>query len=160
MSGDVIELSCEHCRPSVPQMNYTGRQEIDKVSELSAIEVKAHVPANDFELSKKFYQDVGFTLCWSSEGMALLHFGPCGDAAKPSFLLDKREFGEHLQMHLLVKDADQWWAHIQAQKIPERYDVDVGMPEDREWGLRDFTLIDPSGVLWRIGHTLDRPVMS
>ena len=125
------------------------------VSELVALELKAHVPAKDFELSKRFYQDMGFTLCWSSEGMAYLQFGPCGDESKTAFLLEKREFGEHLQMHLLVKDADAWWGHIQAQNIPERYKVDVGSPEDREWGIRDFTLFDPSGVLWRIGHSLD-----
>ena len=35
------------------------------VSNLSAIELKAHLPAKDFEISKQFYQDLGFTLCWS-----------------------------------------------------------------------------------------------
>jgi hypothetical protein len=38
------------------------------------IELKAFVPAKDFEVSKQFYQDLGFTLCWGAEGgLAYLH---------------------------------------------------------------------------------------
>ena len=35
----------------------------NSMPELVAIELKAHVPARDFEVSKQFYQDIGFTLC-------------------------------------------------------------------------------------------------
>jgi uncharacterized glyoxalase superfamily protein PhnB len=27
-------------------------------------------------------------------------------------------------------------------------------PEDRPWGMRDFVLVDPTGVLWRIAQNL------
>lgn len=33
------------------------------MSELVAVELKAHLPARDFELSAQFYQDIGFALC-------------------------------------------------------------------------------------------------
>ena len=128
------------------------------MSELAVIELKAHLPARDFEVSKQFYQDVGFTLCWSNPGLAYFHFGPHGEHEKAGFLLQdfyKKEFAENLQMHLLVKDADAWWEQIQAKNIAEKYAVAVGDPEDRGWKMRDFTLIDPSGVLWRIAHILD-----
>jgi len=55
--------------------------------ELVAIELKAHIPALDFEVSKQFYQDIGFTLCWSNGGLALLHYGPHGEHGLPAFLL-------------------------------------------------------------------------
>jgi len=29
---------------------------------------------------------------------------------------------------------------------------------DQSWAMRDFTLFDPSGVLWRIAQNLPRPV--
>jgi hypothetical protein len=127
------------------------------MAELVAIDVKAHVPAQDFELSKQFYQDIGFTLCWSGDGLAYLHYGPHGEDRKPGFLLQRfyvREFAENLQMHLLVKDVDAWWANIQARKILETYGVEGGPPEDREWKMRDFVLFDPSGVLWRIAQEI------
>ena len=127
------------------------------MTELVALELKAHLPAQDFELSKRFYQDLGFTLCWSGDGLAYLHWGPHGDDAKAGFLLQnfyRKEFAENLQMHLLVKDVDAWWADIQARKIADKYGVIVGEPEDREWKMRDFVLVDPAGVLWRIAQEL------
>jgi hypothetical protein len=38
------------------------------MSNTDPIELKAYDPAKDFELSKQFYQDLGFTLCWGTEG--------------------------------------------------------------------------------------------
>ena len=63
-----------------------------------------------------------------------------------------KEFAENLQMHLLVKDVDAWWANVQDKKIPERYGVHAEPPELRPWKMRDFVLADPSGVLWRIAQ--------
>jgi catechol 2,3-dioxygenase-like lactoylglutathione lyase family enzyme len=125
--------------------------------ELTAIDVKAHLPAKDFEISKQFYQDLGFTLCWSNEGMAYLHQGPHGDRRNAGILLQKfyvKEFAENLQMHLLVEDVDAWWAHVQHKRIAEKYAVETGPPENRDWGMRDFVLFDPSGVLWRIAQDI------
>lgn len=128
------------------------------MTEPEALELKAHVPAKDFELSKQFYQDIGFTLCWSNGGLALLHYGPHGVHGLPAFLLQNyyvKEFAEHLQMHLLVKDVDAWWAHLQTKQIAEKYGLNAGPPEDREWKMRDFVLVDPSGVCWRIAQEID-----
>jgi catechol 2,3-dioxygenase-like lactoylglutathione lyase family enzyme len=126
------------------------------MGELTALDVKAHLPAKDFETSKRFYQDLGFTLCWGNEVMAHLHQGPCGDNRK-GFLLQNfyvRELAENLQMHLLVQDVEAWWAHVQAKRIAETYAVQTGPPEDRAWKMRDFILVDPSGVLWRIAQAI------
>jgi uncharacterized glyoxalase superfamily protein PhnB len=57
-------------------------------------------------------------------------------------------------MHLLVKDVDAWWRHIESHRLAAKYGVMVQPPEDRPWGLRDFVLVDPTGVLWRIGHNI------
>ena len=42
------------------------------MSDMKTIEVKAYVPARDFDLSKQFYQDMGFDLVWPSEDLAYL----------------------------------------------------------------------------------------
>jgi catechol 2,3-dioxygenase-like lactoylglutathione lyase family enzyme len=127
----------------------------DPVNNPSAIELKAHLPAKDFETSKQFYQDLGFTLCWSEGNLAFLHYGDHGSHGKVGFLLQRfyvKEFAENLMMHLLVDDVDAWWTHVQDQQIPQKYGVRAGPPEDRDWKMRDFTLVDPSGVLWRIAQ--------
>ncbi|MDR6990170.1 VOC family protein [Luteimonas sp. 3794] len=118
---------------------------------LQTIEVKAFVPAQNFELSLRFYQTLGFIAAWSTGEVAELRHG------QSSFLLQKffvKEHAQNFQMHLLVKSADQWHQHIQSQGIAEEFSVQVSDPEDRPWGVRDFTFIDPTGVLWRVGHSL------
>jgi len=126
--------------------------------DLVAIELKANVPAKDFELSKQFYQDIGFTLCWSNGGLALMHYGPHGTQGLPSFLLQDfyvKEYAEHLQMHLIVKDVDAWWAELQAKQISQKYGVEMSSPEDRPWHMRDFRLHDPAGVCWCFAEESD-----
>jgi catechol 2,3-dioxygenase-like lactoylglutathione lyase family enzyme len=121
---------------------------------MEAIEIKAFVPARDFALSKRFYQDLGFTIAWSSDDLAYLHVG------LSSFLLQKFYVPEHannFMMHLLVQDVQAWWAHVEQQDIATRYHVRAAPPEDRPWRIRDFTLDDPTGVLWRIGQNIGDP---
>jgi hypothetical protein len=128
--------------------------------ELAAIELKANIPVRNFEVSKQFYQDIGFTLCWSSDTLAYLHYGPHGDHGKVGFLLQNfyvKEFAENLQMHLLVKDVDAWWADLQAKQIAAKYSVRAEPPEDRSWKMRDYILFDPAGVLWRIAQDIESP---
>jgi hypothetical protein len=128
------------------------------MANLAPIELKAYVPAKDFELSKQFYQDIGFTLCWGTEGdLAYFHYGDHGDHGKVGFLLQRfyvKEFAESLMMHLLVHDVDAWWAEIQRKQIVEKYGVRVDAPENMPWNMRDLVLVDPSGVLWRISQNL------
>jgi catechol 2,3-dioxygenase-like lactoylglutathione lyase family enzyme len=122
-------------------------------SNLRSIEAKAFVPARDFELSKRFYQAIGFALVWSTAELA--YFRHNGS----SFLLQNfyvKEHAENFMMHLLVENVDEWWKHITAAVAP--FGISVERPADRPWGMRDFPLIDPGGVLWRIGQNLDQVV--
>lgn len=131
------------------------------MSNLTAVELKAHLPSKDFDLSKQFYQDLGFTLCWSEGNLAYFHFGEHNadrHHSKVGFLLQNyyvKEFAENLMMHLIVEDVEPWWARVQTQQLAQRYGVRAGPPADREWGHRDFTLNDPAGVLWRIAQVIE-----
>jgi uncharacterized glyoxalase superfamily protein PhnB len=33
-----------------------------------------------------------------------------------------------------------------------KYAAKVEPPADRPWGMRDFVIVDPTGVLWRIAQ--------
>ena len=121
---------------------------------LQTVEIKAFVPARDMDLSLRFYRDFGFEVPWSSDDLAYLHAGDC------SFLLQKFYVAQHagnFMMHMLVADVEAWWAHVQAQRLAERYGVRALPPEDRPWRIRDFVLVDPSGVLWRVGQNIGEP---
>ena len=116
---------------------------------LKTVEIKAFVPALDFERSIRFYEALGFRIAWSSGELAYVHHGEC------SFLLqafNHPEFVKNFQMHLLVEDVDDWHAQVMASGVAEKFGVRVDAPADQPWGMRDFALFDPSGVLWRIAQ--------
>jgi len=120
---------------------------------LATVEIKAFVPASDFERSKRFYLDLGFEVPWSDGELAYVRHG---DTAFLLQAFDAPGFAASFQMHLLVEDADAWHAHVLASGVAERYGVQVGELQDQPWHMRDFTLFDPGSVLWRIAHKLPR----
>ena len=59
------------------------------MQDMTAVEVKAFVPSKDFAPSKRFYQDLGFKLGWSSDDLAtvgrqILSAGSASGAPKPA----------------------------------------------------------------------------
>jgi uncharacterized glyoxalase superfamily protein PhnB len=104
---------------------------------LRCTEIKAFVPAQDFERSKAFYRDIGFTMASDGDGIAYFHHGNC------SFM-----------MHLLVADVDAWHAAVTKADVVARYGVKLGPVELQPWRMRDFVLTDPCGVLWRVGQNV------
>jgi len=120
------------------------------MSNLATVELKAFLPSKDFEVSKQFYQDLGFTVAWSNDGLAYIHHG------KAAFLLQKyyvKAFAENLMMHLLVEDVESWWARN--QDVLLRHGIKSEPPKDQPWGIRDFVFLDPTGVLWRVGQNIN-----
>lgn len=118
---------------------------------LAAVEIKAFVPAADFALSKEFYVALGFEIPWSSEDLAYVRHG------ETSFLLQafsEPEFIKNFQMHLLVENVDDWHAQVLSSGVASHFGVKVGQLQDQPWAMRDFTLFDPSGVLWRIAQNI------
>lgn len=116
-----------------------------------AVEIKAFVPAKDFALSKRFYEELGFEIPWSDDTLAYMRLG---DTA---FFLQNFYVAEHagnFMMHLIVQDVESWWARLQQAGIASRYGVRTVAPQDQPWRQRDFVLTDPSGVLWRIAQNI------
>lgn len=122
------------------------------MANLRITEIKAFVPARDFERSQQFYRDLGFTMASEGGGVAYFHLGHV------SFLLQDfctPGLAENFMMHILVEDVDAWWAHVHASGVVDRYGVTCSGIESQPWRMRDFCLTDPSGVLWRIGQNTD-----
>jgi catechol 2,3-dioxygenase-like lactoylglutathione lyase family enzyme len=119
---------------------------------LRAIEIKAFVPAKDFARSKEFYQELGFVLASDSGGVAYFHHGDV------SFLLQDfyvEALAKNLMMHLLVEDVSAWRARVEDAGVAAKYGVKVTEIVQEPWRMRDFMVIDPSGVLWRIAQNTD-----
>lgn len=118
---------------------------------LETIEIKAFVPARELAESIAFYEALGFQATMESDALAELRHGNI------AFLLSQFYNPEHANnfvMHMLVQNADDWHRNVEASGVVARFQVRLSPPDDRPWGIRDFTLIDPTGVLWRIGHVI------
>lgn len=118
---------------------------------LNTVEIKAFVPARDFAASKAFYAALGFEIPWSGDDLAYVRYG------ETAFLLQSFYVAAHannFMMHMLVENVDDWYAHVMASGVVEKYGIRFEPPADRPWRIRDFVMTDPTGVLWRIGQNV------
>ncbi|MFA0056869.1 VOC family protein [Vibrio echinoideorum] len=118
---------------------------------LKVAEIKSFVPAKDFDLSKRFYQTLGFEIM--SEFHDIVYFRH-GDYA---FLL--QDFYEpahchNYMMHLLVEDVKSWYQHVQNSNVVAEFEVTVTEVIEQPWGMLEFCITDPSGVLWRVAENI------
>jgi len=110
------------------------------------------VPAKDFELSKSFYEALGFEKLLD-EDVAIFEMGSSG------FILQRyyqKEWADNFMMQLMVDDLDAWWRHIEGLDLPGKFQVKPpSAPAMQPWGLRITYVWDPSGVLWHISQRRD-----
>ena len=114
---------------------------------LTATVLRPFVPARDFELSKRFYADLGFEPGFANEQLAVFGLGAT------SFYLQNycwEGVDQHYMLTLIVDDVEAWWPKV--RDIADRYGVRAREPKDEVWGAREIHLIDPTGVLWHIAQ--------
>jgi hypothetical protein len=113
--------------------------------------VRSFVPTKDFDLSKRFYEALGFDKIIDGE-VAVFQAGSGG------FILQRyyqKDWAENTMLQLLVDDLDAWWEHIEELDLPRRFGVQPPKPPAvQPWGLRVAYVFDPCGVLW---HVAQRP---
>jgi hypothetical protein len=126
------------------------------VNDISALVAKIRafrpfLPAKEFETSLRFYKAIGFEAYPLGETLAELSLGT------HAFLLQGfyvKEWAENTVMHVLVKDVDSWWRHIDSLALARHFDVSPPSPPKVEpWGLTVTYVFDPSGVLWHFAQS-------
>jgi len=103
---------------------------------LNTVEIKAFIPSKDFELSKAFYTDLGFTMASEGGGVAYFRFG------NSSFLLQdfyKKAYADNFTMHLLVEDVTAWYKQIEKSGIINKYDVKISDLVEQPWRMANWT---------------------
>ena len=77
------------------------------------------LPSQDFDLSKRFYEALGFEKLLDSE-VAIFRMGSSG------FILQRfyqKDLAGNFMMQLMVDDLDAWWSHISALDLPGKFGV-------------------------------------
>jgi hypothetical protein len=72
------------------------------------------LPSQDFDLSKRFYEALGFEKLLDEEA-AIFEIGRSGFILRNYY---KKEWAENFMMQLLVDDLDGWWSRISALDLP------------------------------------------
>ena len=117
-----------------------------------SLELKAFVPAKNFQESKQFYKALGFEMSWEGEKVAQFKIG------NYQFLLQDhyvKDHADNFMMFLLVENVDEWWTYIQETGIAEKYAITLKPPQDYPWGMREIHMLDPTGVFWHFGQNID-----
>lgn len=118
------------------------------MSEILAL--RPFVPAKDFDLSKRYYQALGFGMTLEEESIAILKLDSF------SFILQKfyvKEFAENCMLQLLVRDVDAWWRKSQPEALVSEFSVNAPRaPAMQNWGMKVGFIFDPSGVLWHVAE--------
>lgn len=111
--------------------------------------VRPFLPVLDYDLSKRFYQALGFEILLDGE-VAIFNVGSGG------FILQRyyqKDWAENTMLQLLVDDLDAWWAHIVALDLPTQFGVQAPKPPAMQpWGLHVSYVYDPCGVLWHVSQ--------
>src|SRR5262245_39737248 len=114
--------------------------------------IRPFLPAKDFELSKRFYEALGFEKVLDGE-VAIF------SAASGGFILQRhfhQEWAENCMMQLMVDDLDAWWTHLESLDLPGEFGVPTPRaPALQPWGLRVAYVVDPAGVLWHVAQRRD-----
>ena len=105
------------------------------------------LPSMNYDETIAFYGRLGFAtraryetyLVMERDGIEL-HFWACTD----------RKIAENSGCVIRTGDVDALYAEFVAHGVKAK------SPEDRDWGRREFYVIDPSGNLLRIGQRLPR----
>jgi hypothetical protein len=106
------------------------------------------VPTKDFEISKRFYVELGFHPRPLTDQLVEMQLGIF------SFILQGyyvRGWADNFVLHLTVSDVGLWWDHIVSLDLPARYGVKTKAPQSEGWAVV-AGVTDPSGVLWRFAE--------
>lgn len=115
------------------------------------LDLRPFVPARDFALSSRFYQELGFAVSYQDEQIAILNLDRCGIILQNFYV---KEFAENLMIQLSVRDVEQWWRRIDSAELLVTFGVKVPRaPTVQSWGMKVGFLFDPSGVLWHVTQT-------
>ena len=106
------------------------------------------LPARDFGLSKRFYEELGFTKLLDGD-VAIFEIGRTGFILQNRF---EKEWAENCMMQLMVDDLDDWWSRIRSLDLPGKFGDPAPKKPAMPWGLLISYVVDPSRVLWHIAQ--------
>jgi len=111
--------------------------------------IRPFIGAKDFDLSSRFYRDMGFEEVVISPGMSLFKINELGFYLQNAFVKD---WIDNTMVFVEVDSADRYFNELSALNLPLKYEnVRLTPVRTDNWGKECF-VHDPSGILWHFGE--------
>jgi hypothetical protein len=118
---------------------------------IKAISIRPFIGAENFELSRSFYRDLGFQETILSRKMSVFKKEGLGFYLQDAYV---RDWIDNTMIFLEVEDVGRYWDELLALDLEAKYKSAKLTPiRDHDWG-RECYLHDPSGILWHFGEFL------
>lgn len=115
----------------------------------NAKSIRPFIGAKDFEISSKFYQDLGFEQTILSPGFSVFKSDGLAFYLQDAYVKD---WVDNTMVFMEVDDVESFWNQLVALDLPAKYEGVRQTPIRVEsWGSECF-LHDPSGILWHFGQ--------
>jgi catechol 2,3-dioxygenase-like lactoylglutathione lyase family enzyme len=114
------------------------------------------LPARNLDETRAFYEKLGFVPWHRGRGAWAYEIVSRGHLVVHFFEEPELTPGENeTSCYWRVRDADRFHQEFARLNLPSEGIPRLTPPVDQPWGMREFTLVDPSGNLVRVGHDLD-----
>lgn len=117
--------------------------------EHKAISIRPFIGAENFEVSRNFYRDLGFQESVLSYNMSYFQTEGLGFYLQDAYVQD---WIDNSMIFLEVEDVSRYWNELLALDLTSKYKgVKLVPVRELDWG-RECFLHDPSGILWHFGE--------
>lgn len=117
--------------------------------EQKAISIRPFIGAKNFNESRNFYQDLGFTETTLGQDMSVFKMDGLAFYLQDAYVQD---WIDNSMIFLEVDNVSGYWNELQALDLTTKYkSVKLTPIKEYDWG-RECFIHDPSGVLWHIGE--------
>lgn len=113
--------------------------------------IRPFIGAKDFDLSRSFYQELGFEEKVIDAGMSYFNSQGMGFYLQRAYVKD---WVDNTMLFWEVEDVEKQWQELVGLDLPSKYPgVRLTPVRVLPWGKECF-VHDPSGILWHFGQFL------
>lgn len=115
---------------------------------LNTLSIRPFIGAKNYEISRKFYSELGFEEVILSPTLSYFKRETLGFYLQNAYIKD---WIDNTMVFMEVENVKEIYKQLIALDLPSKYpDVRVIPIRELDWGSECF-VHDPSGVLWHIG---------
>ena len=116
--------------------------------EHKAVSIRPFIGAENFDLSRSFYRDLGFEETVLFPNMSVFKTGTLAFYLQDAYVKD---WIDNTMVFVEVEDVDKHWSDLQELNLTTKYErVKLTPIRTYDWG-RECFMHDPSGILLHFG---------